>query len=71
MNLTIVAALIGIGGLGFATYLLYQAGAFDTGALIFKAGIAFPVLAVIFLFLAYRFIRKDENKIQSSYSRLR
>ena len=57
--------------MGFAAYLLYQVGAFQVGDLQIQAGIALPVLAILFQFLAIRYINKDEKTIQSSYSRLR
>jgi hypothetical protein len=60
-----------IAGIGFATYLLYQSGAFEKGGLQVQAGIAFPILAIIFLLLAHRNIKKDEQTVKSSYSRLR
>lgn len=71
MTLTLISTLINAAGIGFAAYLLYQTGAFDKGGLQIQAGIAFPVLAIIFSLLAYRNIRKDEHTVKSSYSRLR
>ena len=71
MTFTLISTLINVAGIGFAAYLLYQSGAFDQGGLQVQAGIAFPVLAIIFSLLAYRSIKKDENTVQSSYSRLR
>lgn len=71
MTFTVISVLINVAGIGFAGYLLFQSGAFDKGGLAVEAGVAFPLLAIIFLLLAYRNIKKDEKLVQSSYSRLR
>lgn len=71
MTFTLIGLLVNVVGIGFAAYLLYQSGAFDQGGLQVQAGVAFPVLAIIFLLLAYRNIKKDEQTVKSSYSRLR
>ncbi|HKK74161.1 MAG TPA: DUF4293 domain-containing protein [Saprospiraceae bacterium] len=71
MTFTMISLLVTVGGIGFAAYLLFQTGAFDKGGLEVQAGVAFPVLSIIFLLLAYRNIKKDEKIVKSSYSRLR
>lgn len=71
MTFALLSALINGAGIGFAAYLLYQSGAFEQGGLAIQAGVAFPLLALLFALLAYRNIKKDEKIVKSSYSRLR
>jgi predicted Co/Zn/Cd cation transporter (cation efflux family) len=65
------ALILNIGGLVFAIYYLTQ-NLTEAGraAIEFAFGGAFPLLSILFCFLAYRFIRKDD-KLVKSMDRLR
>lgn len=60
------ALILNIGGLVFAIYYLTQ-NLTEAGkaAIELAFGAAFPVIAVFFCFLAYRFIKKDDKLVRS------
>jgi predicted Co/Zn/Cd cation transporter (cation efflux family) len=70
-KVSLSALILNIGGLVFAIYYLTQ-NLTEAGraAIEFAFGGAFPLLSILFCFLAYRFIRKDD-KLVKSMDRLR
>lgn len=63
MRLAIIALLVNLAGLTFAViYLLQQV---DFASIAYSIGIFLPLLAVVFLWLAQRNIRKDEKLVRS------
>ncbi len=63
VRLSIIALLVNLGGLAFAIiYLLQQV---NYASIAYSIGIFLPLLAVIFLWLAQRNIRKDEKLVRS------
>lgn len=71
MKVVLLSTLVNLGGIGFTFYLLGQVKAFEQSGMDIKAGLIFPFLAILFLGLAHRFIKKDEKIVKESYSRLR
>lgn len=71
IRLGIVAIIVTVLGIGFGGYLLYEAQALELGGLNLKPAAIFPLLAIIFLALANRYIRKDEKTVKAAYTRLR
>lgn len=63
MRLAIIALLVNLAGLTFAVIYLLQQVNFASIAL--SIGIFLPLIAVIFLWLAHRNIRKDEKLVRS------
>ena len=70
-KVSLSALILNIGGLVFAIYYLTQ-NLTEAGkaAIEFAFGGVFPLLSILFCFLAYRFIRKDD-KLVKSMDRLR
>jgi len=70
-KVSLSALILNIGGLVFAIYYLTQ-NLTEAGraAIEFAFGGASPLLSILFCFLAYRFIRKDD-KLVKSMDRLR
>ncbi|MFN7118609.1 MAG: DUF4293 domain-containing protein [Saprospiraceae bacterium] len=63
MRLAIIALLINLAGLAFALiYLLQQV---DFASIAIAVGIFLPLVAVIFLWLAQRNIKKDDKLVRS------
>jgi hypothetical protein len=61
-----LAILVILGGTGWGAYKFTQdAAAQASDAVQYSFGLASPVLAIIFAILAIRFIKKDENLVQS------
>jgi len=71
IRISTIAIVLTVLGIGFGAYLLFQSKAFELGGLQASVFVSFPLLAIIVLLLANRFIRKDENTVRSAYSRLR
>ncbi|WP_282783589.1 DUF4293 domain-containing protein [Phaeodactylibacter xiamenensis] len=70
-KVSLSALILNIGGLVFALYYLTQ-NLTEAGkaAIEFALGATFPIIAVFFCFLAYRFIKRDD-KLVKSMDRLR
>lgn len=63
IRLAIIALLVNLAGIAFAViYLLQQV---NFASIAFSIGIFLPLLAVIFIWLAQRNIRKDEKLVRS------
>lgn len=65
-KVSLSALILNIGGLVFALYYLTQ-NLTEAGkaAIEFAFGAIFPIIAVFFCFLAYRFIKKDDKLVRS------
>ena len=65
-KVSLSALILNIGGLVFAIYYLAE-NLTEAGKAVveFAFGGAFPILAVFFCFLAYRFIKKDDKLVRS------
>lgn len=65
-----IDVLFFLGGLGFAGYLLYEAGAFEQMSLMWGFGLLPPLLGIVFALLARNYIHRD-HKLVRSMDRLR
>lgn len=63
MRLALIALVVNLGGLAFAIFYLIEQVNFASVALSF--GMFLPLIAVVFLWLARRNIRKDEKLVRS------
>ena len=68
MNLTKLGLLLALVGVGLTAFYLYQDAAMKVAEL--SAGVAMPIVTVIFAILAHVYINKDE-KLVKSVDRLR
>lgn len=66
-NLSLLSSILSIGLIAFAGFLLYPYLSADqsSGAVNYKLGFGLPLLALIFSFLAVKFIKKDDALVKS------
>lgn len=66
MRLTFVSILFMLAGIGFGMGIISQDSMVDSAdTLQAGVGVAFPLLAILLLGLAYRFIQKDDQLVKS------
>lgn len=65
LRLSLISLLFVLGGIGFGAYLLFTQAGEAIDALNIGLGTFLPLLAIILILMANRFIKKDEKLVRS------